>query len=436
MSLFSSPSCSQAMSKRTQEENGEERIAAKSKPMISLVSRTRARFSPVPISTASASLVSFRFESRGLGLVATSTGKPVALNSNQMQDSLACTVQPVAWDSVIDVDLETSREYNLSAESVSLMERVNTRLRMMMNRLPGDRMDDLDKHSLKRCMLKSSSINAAVCLGKYLPGNLHSIRNTDEKPTVKKLFEVSQRLIRPDTIQSARALGSARQAHTQGHLSSPWAPNVACDEWYVGDGQLRLMLGFARWTVPWLRLAPCVAALLVATSKVLRDFCARTCARVFWVGLTIRKNDTRAPLHQAPPVGHVSTSTARPGSCCGLRDAVLEDHAPTVVVFTRCPDFSKLVHHMRIDGGVLDHDLLASFDGLRSAAGASLCEHLLDHSWWEATGHGGLGFRAALSVALLSFVLDRITSKPFVRTMVEHFLRGHLGFVSHHRVCT
>ena len=126
-------------------------------------------------------------------------------------------------------------------------------------------------------------------------------------------------------------------------------------------------------------------------------------------------------------MGHASTSAARPGSFCGLRDAVLEDHAPTVVVFTRCPDFSD---HMRIDGGVLDHDLLASIDGLRSAAGASLCEDLFDHSWWEATtavAHGGLGFRAALSVALLSFVLDRVTSKPFVRTMVEHFLRGHLG---------
>ena len=80
----------------------------------------------------------------------------------------------------------------------------------------------------------------------------------------------------PGTIQSALVLGSARQAHTQGHLSSPCAPNVACDEWYVGDGQLRLMFGFARWTVPWLRLAPRVAAVLMATSKVLHDFCART----------------------------------------------------------------------------------------------------------------------------------------------------------------
>ena len=78
-----------------------------------------------------------------------STGEPVAWDSNRMQDSKVGTGEPVGWDSVIDVDLETSREYNLlSAESVSFKERVNTRLRIMLNRLPGDKMDDIDKHCL------------------------------------------------------------------------------------------------------------------------------------------------------------------------------------------------------------------------------------------------------------------------------------------------
>ena len=66
-----------------------------------------------------------------------------------MQDSKVGTGEPVGWDSVIDVDLETSREYNLlSAESVSFKERVNTRLRIMLNRLPRDKMNDIDKHCL------------------------------------------------------------------------------------------------------------------------------------------------------------------------------------------------------------------------------------------------------------------------------------------------
>ena len=37
-SHFSSTNCSEVMSKRTQEESGEERVAAKSKPMMNLVS--------------------------------------------------------------------------------------------------------------------------------------------------------------------------------------------------------------------------------------------------------------------------------------------------------------------------------------------------------------------------------------------------------------
>ena len=44
ISLFSSTSCLQAMSKRTQEGAGEERVTAKSKPMMNLVSRCRTCF--------------------------------------------------------------------------------------------------------------------------------------------------------------------------------------------------------------------------------------------------------------------------------------------------------------------------------------------------------------------------------------------------------
>ena len=83
------------------------------------------------------------------------------MNSNQMQDSSAG--QCVAWDSVIHVDLETHNEHNiLSAESVSLRERVKTRLSMMMNRPPGDNMDDIDKHSLIWGLFMSSTMNADV----------------------------------------------------------------------------------------------------------------------------------------------------------------------------------------------------------------------------------------------------------------------------------
>ena len=66
ISMFSSSSCSQAMSKRMQEVNGEERIAAKSKPKVNLVSRNMAGSSTAPSSTFPRSL---RANSHGLGLM-------------------------------------------------------------------------------------------------------------------------------------------------------------------------------------------------------------------------------------------------------------------------------------------------------------------------------------------------------------------------------
>ena len=45
-------------------------------------------------------------------------------------------------------------------------------------------------------MFMTSSMHAAIFLGKDYSKNLHSVRNTDQKPTVQKLFDVSQKLIR------------------------------------------------------------------------------------------------------------------------------------------------------------------------------------------------------------------------------------------------
>ena len=55
ISHFSSTDCSEVMSKRTQKDLGEERVTAKSKPMMNLVSRCSVRDSNVLSSTASQS---------------------------------------------------------------------------------------------------------------------------------------------------------------------------------------------------------------------------------------------------------------------------------------------------------------------------------------------------------------------------------------------
>ena len=64
ISHFSSTDCSVVMSTRTKKDSGEERVTAKSKPMMNLVSRYSARDPIVLASTASESPVKTRYESQ------------------------------------------------------------------------------------------------------------------------------------------------------------------------------------------------------------------------------------------------------------------------------------------------------------------------------------------------------------------------------------
>ena len=88
---------------------------------------------------------------------------------------------------------------------------------------------------------------------------------------------------------------------------------------------------------------------------------------------------------------------------------------------SQCADVSKLMYHMRINDDLLDHDLLATFDGqLRASVSASLCGDFPDHSWWQATTGvtcGGLGLRTAFPASPVAC----ITCRSLVSTMVDHF---------------
>ena len=64
ISHFSFFNCSEVMSKRTKEDSGEERVTAKSKPMMNLVSRCSERTPDVLASTASESLGKTKHESQ------------------------------------------------------------------------------------------------------------------------------------------------------------------------------------------------------------------------------------------------------------------------------------------------------------------------------------------------------------------------------------
>ena len=105
ISHFSSAECSEVMSKRTQKESGEERVTAKSKPMMNLVSRCSERTPDELPSTASESPVKTRHESQTPLSLQTGkhyrTGRPVvyAHSSSYSEWNVDETWSSLEWKS-------------------------------------------------------------------------------------------------------------------------------------------------------------------------------------------------------------------------------------------------------------------------------------------------------------------------------------------------
>ena len=83
------------------------------------------------------------------------------------------TVRPENDKLVIDddTDSDTAAESNLSLKSSSFLNRVNDRLRNVLNRSQEDSMQDSDKRSMIWEMLMSSTLEASVFMGKNYSDN-------------------------------------------------------------------------------------------------------------------------------------------------------------------------------------------------------------------------------------------------------------------------
>ena len=170
------------MSKRTQKDSGEKGVTAKSKPMMNLVSRYSVKDPNVLASTASESPEKTKSESQNVPLSSLNVqqtehqGKPVlgASSSNYSEWNIddkwsyqvrksgemlgSSTGRPVGGQQFTqdidkfviddDMDSDTATESNLSLRSRSFLNRVNDRLRKMLDRSSEDALQDIDKHSL------------------------------------------------------------------------------------------------------------------------------------------------------------------------------------------------------------------------------------------------------------------------------------------------
>ena len=224
ISRFSSINCSEVMSKRTQEDAGEERVTAKSKPMMNLVSRCSERTPDVLASTASESPVKTRHESQ-LPLSSWNeqhqrTGRLVLdaysssyseWNADKNRSSQEWksdelmedrTGRPVVFAQHTDrfivendkMNSYTDAESEMSLESRSFLHMVNDQVRKIQDQSSKDATQDSNKHSVICGTFMSSTLEASVFMGKNYSDNLHAIKNTEDL-TMKQMFDISEKLI-------------------------------------------------------------------------------------------------------------------------------------------------------------------------------------------------------------------------------------------------
>ena len=107
------------------------------------------------------------------------------------------TGRPVHDKFVIDddTDSDTAAASNLSLKSRSFLNRVNDRLRKMLDLSSKDAMQDIDKRSMIWGMFMSSTLEASVFMGKNYSDNLHSVNNTGTYLTLKQMFDMSEKLM-------------------------------------------------------------------------------------------------------------------------------------------------------------------------------------------------------------------------------------------------
>ena len=165
ISHFSSAVCSAAIAKRFQQDSGEERVTAKSKPLMNLIARTPS----VVSSSTSLSLVKRYYGKQDpwKSVVADDgSGQPDNINS-----------QEVARRQNFIMGSDTT-ELELSVESRSFVNRVNDKVRKRQKRISN--VAEGEEHSIIWGMFMAVTMNSATFMGKNFQDNQNSIVNTTD----------------------------------------------------------------------------------------------------------------------------------------------------------------------------------------------------------------------------------------------------------------
>ena len=245
ISHFSSTSCTAAMAKRAQQESGEERVTAKSRPMMNLTARTPSFVS----SSASSNPVrtSYGYKDLERHVLDDRTGQPVEMSRSdylQKDYGLSWSSQEwksgdgehdrsgkpevISWDSLGKVDPhrgehllgrtahsarneETIHDrtgqpvsenlqgkahfenFIMGSEITEFVNKVRNQVRIRQKRMSNDA-EDCTEHSIMWGMFMATTLNAATFMGKNF-STIQSVVKNHESLTLKQMFDVTAQLV-------------------------------------------------------------------------------------------------------------------------------------------------------------------------------------------------------------------------------------------------
>ena len=260
----SSPTvCSAAMAKRSQQDSGEERVTAKTKPMMNLIARTPSvvssstsvspkkryygkqdpwksvvaedrsgqhdreteSFSSTDYSRLDYDRVWFSQEWRAEATTHDRSGQPDKTSWRMVQQVRADheeilldgTAQSVRYgeplrdrsgqlDNINSQEVANSQNFIMGSDATEFVNQVNDQVRKRQKRM-SNVAGSGEEHSMIWGMFMAVTMNAATFMGKNYQNNCHSIANTTDL-TLKQMFDISVKLVaEQDEISGLETIG-------------------------------------------------------------------------------------------------------------------------------------------------------------------------------------------------------------------------------------
>ena len=211
ISHFSSTVCSAAMTKRVQQESGEERVTAKSRPMMNLT----ARMPSVVSSSTSSNLGRTSFGNQDLGKSVAGddrSGKPEKTSWDAMQQVVPHREEPLLDgnahsvrygeiihdgsgkpDKVNTQEGADSETFVMGSDAAEFVNKVKDQVRIRQKRM-SNVADSGEEHSMIWKMFMAATMNAATFMGKNFVEIQNSIMNSRDL-TLKHMFDITSKLV-------------------------------------------------------------------------------------------------------------------------------------------------------------------------------------------------------------------------------------------------